>query len=246
MNIMIFGEYERANLIQECIQKAKFTEMLWVDKACTRNDLMHSCKCMIYNVIIICKPYSDAEHNYGECDAGLLVYEVVKKNKSRIIYALSDGDYQKYGNKLSITGIGSVVNFDRIIRENDTIVFVRKLINKEADNRDLFYYERKGRVEIVDLDRIVYLMSINGKINMCLSNGEIVSFRETLKGVYERLDTTKYVYVHRALLVNLGYTRVVDNDRIEVKGNIFYVSRRRKSTLIKSLNRYRKTMLELI
>ena len=88
-----------------------------------------------------------------------------------------------------------------------SLVKINKLISslskKKNEYVDKIPIKLKGRINLVDVDDIVYVKSQGGLVYVCEEGKELLSDYTSLEKVQEELDPEKFHRTHRGFLVNM-------------------------------------------
>lgn len=67
-----------------------------------------------------------------------------------------------------------------------------------------------GNIELLDINKIVFIWSDRNYINYVLSNGRIVEERRTLASLERQLDSYGFIRIYKRTIVNMRYIKEMD------------------------------------
>ena len=176
------------------------------------------------------------------------VYDIVKKyceNDEISCYEnaeqlLNDIENSTYNNDIYILDIeiDNVNGLDiaKKIREKDTsaIIILPQAVKdavvriKERNSKNI-YVGVSGRViRRIELDEIVFIEKYQKNIIFNLLDKSIVKERTTLKNIYAELDSDKFIFINKGIIINLKNIKYLDGLKIVMENDVnCYISRDR-------------------
>lgn len=99
---------------------------------------------------------------------------------------------------------------------------------KERNSKNI-YVGVSGRViRRIELDEIVFIEKYQKNIIFNLLDKSIVKERTTLKNVYSELDSDKFIFINKGIIINLKNIKYLDGLRIVMENDVdCYISRDR-------------------
>lgn len=128
--------------------------------------------------------------------------------------------------------------FKAVVKAKEKIALASSNANPnlkiETTTSDYFFVKCNGKFEKIIIDEILYIQSLQNYVTIYTSNKKYVTLL-SLKAVFENLDDTKFLIVHRSYVVSLSKINTIENHEITINEYKIPLSRN-----------YRKNVLECV
>lgn len=121
---------------------------------------------------------------------------------------------------------------------------VEKVINKYLviveQNSHFFEYKIGYDIYRIPISKILYFENNGRKISIVTEDGKI-DFYESIENVYKRVKNSRFLYIHKSIIVNYDYVKRISYEEVELLGGkILSISQSRRKDIREKVRIIRK------
>ncbi len=161
--------------------------------------------------------------------------EIRKKNMIvPIVYIIGSDRYIKNAYKIHPFGF-----VEKPVRSQEIYIILDDLLRAAYSVKKIMLMGADGEVLLRENEILYFIVNGRHKINVGTKSGEI-TVKGNLCEIMEKLDKTRFFICHRSCIINLEYVKKIVNkyDIIMADGSFCPLSQRKKTGLLKALDRY--------
>lgn len=167
-------------------------------------------------------------------DIGILIRKNLDNQLTQIVYISSQ---QKYA--MDLFTIHPLDFLIKPVKPEKVIHSIQLMLKMRQRETEYFSYQTKGMTKKIPLADIYYFESNARKIMIVFAGGED-EFYGKLKDIYEQIEPSTFLYIHKSYLVNyLWVSTIKPHEMVVGNGQVLPISRSMQKQVIKRISEIR-------